>query len=899
MEAETLLRLTVLSFGAAAPQPTHAKHHKDNLAPPTPHIAASKDIRMTFISLWAGQLGQLISVNAFLRETLLFFLPGHWCSVPCETHNLELPTDAAIDTRSFAPRLEQYCTQQTVKQWAINPFLQHLDALVTQLQPKLCHAQPSFQEWLNIVDHPLTALRTLFMAMYSAFFNSFCNVHKTLIDSFRRLAWEDVNSSYALAVCDLSLTIESKLITVVSHAISTNIEACMANNTLQLFRTPGNLTANEIADYVASALQTQLGDVARSVALNTRFAKQFPQAAASLAVAADRHEECLAFLRSSMSSYAEKVLAEATTTSPGAPSIIEPSAFPSDEFVTLSCSSKATSTLPVSMEAKTMVQVAQVSPYTPRSVSAEDAFALTAMSEGVDAFSGIAAVAAPIGDVEESVRNLVAEQRKEQRAVLGWAPGNKGRRLESWCGADKTSETTTSDIDDAPALAKKLPAAQEKPVECGRSSPGETVLFWNRLKQKLGLDEASLIQAMAQCNFRCESPYPNVFLKDLDVRNNDRTTRFFLEEVRPLLSLKDSPTMKARNMRLFREACTSYSKQLWEKTLEIRETLPCLPVRVRGVLLGTMYSTMRADKQFESLKQIRMQLSQVATKTGDTAKDAATLANTDEQLLKRVELLAQAVSATGYEAVEEKRSQAQSAEAASASQPECWAKAALASISNKASLANKGFCGSISRYAGAIGSSVPLQTASTSSTDTAWRRSSVMDVLAQSRKSTADLPVKEFSPGTPVADVYRQACRCHGVSPNPSVVRELSDNAADYFATLDLSSNYVGVEGLSPVLDLLQYNGNHLVSLSVCNNDLESDDIGDLCRAIRGPAGANLVHLDLSYNPFTNAAFPALKELVSSLACIETVVMKGTLLSALATRELRGILERKTIQRCL
>ncbi|CAG9579288.1 Leucine_Rich_repeat_-_putative [Leishmania major strain Friedlin] len=898
MEAETLLRLTVLSFGAAAPQPTHAKHHKDNVAPPTPQIAASQDIRMTFINLWAGQLGQFISVNAFLRETLLFFLPGHWCCGPCETHNLDLPADAAIDTKSLAPRLEQYRTQRAVKQWAINPFFQQLDTLVTELQPKPRHAQPSFQEWLKVVDHLLTALRTLFMTMYSAFFNSFCNVHKTLIDSFRRLAWEDVQTSYALAVCDLSRTIESKLITVVSHAISTNVDACTANTTLQLFRTPDNLTANEVSDYVASALLARLGDVASSVALNARFAKQFPQAATSISVAEDRREESLESLRSSISSYVEKLLAAARTTNLGAPSITEPSAFPSDELSTFSYASKATSTPPLSVEAKRIAQAAQVLPCIPRSVSVEDAFALTTMSEGADVFSSVAAVAASIGDVEGSVRSLVAQQHEEQQAVLGWAPNNKGRQRESWYGADKTSEVTNPGIDDAPALAKKPPAIQEKPVECYRSDPGETALFWNRLRQKLGLDEASVTQARAQCGFRCESPYPNVYLKDLDVRNNDRTTQLFVEEVRPLLSLKDSPTLKARNVRLFREACTSYGKQLWEKTLEIRETLPCLPVRVRGVLLGTMYSAMRADKQFQSLKQIRVQLCQVATKTGGTAKDAATLSNAEEQLLKRAELLAQAVNATENDAVEENRSQAQPTEVTSAQKPECREKAALTSISSETALFKKGLCGSISRYAGAIGSSVSLQTTSARSTDAAWPRSAVMDVLAQSRKSMAELPVQEISPGTPVADVYRQACRCHGVSPNLSVVRELSGSDADYFATLNLSSNYVGVEGLRPVLDLLQYNGEHLISLSVCNNDLESDDVNDLCGILRGPAGTNLVHLDVSYNPFTNATFPALKELVSSLACIETLVMKGTLLSSSASRELQVIVERKMIQRC-
>ncbi|GET91121.1 hypothetical protein, unknown function [Leishmania tarentolae] len=898
MEAETLLRLTVLSFDAPSSQSAHAQLHRENEALRAPDVSISQDIRMTFINLWAKGLGKFTSINAFLRDTFLFFLPGHWCYKPCEPQNLELPKDDDIATTSFALRLEQYCTRKAVKRWPANPFTQKLDTLVAQLQPKPRYAQQSWVEWLKIVDHQLAALRALLIMMYSAVFNSFSNVNKTLISSFQRIVWEEVQTSYALAVCDLSRLIESKLITVVARAISTNIEACISNTQLQLFLSPCSTSPSEIAGHVASAVQGRLGNLASSVLPSTCFAKEFPQIAAGLASSEDGHEDLMALLRTSISSYVEKLSAVASTANIEAVSVTQSPALPSVKLATCSSSSNATSLGPVRVQGGRIEQVAQVSPYTPRSVSLEEALALITTCDADGGYTRIREDTTNMRNTEDYVRKLVAKQREEQQAVLGWITRVRERE-ENCCGADSTSEAATPDMENVLAL-EKAPAAHAERVMCSSSSNSrESLLFWNRLKHKLNLDETWLMHIIEHCRFPSESPYPNVFLKDLDVRNNDRTTRLFVEEIRPLLSPKDSPTIRARSVRLFRDACTSYGKQLWEKTLEIRETLPFLPVRVKGLLLGSMYPTMRGDKQFEVLKQIFVNLFQVATATRGTAKDAVTIANAKEQLLRRAEMLAQQMNATECETGNAKRSAAQSTELLSSPTPGCQTKPSLTSTADRIILLKKGLCGSVGRYAGVLERAASLERASTSSTNDALGRPSAMNVLASLRKSKEELLVREFSPGTPVVDVYRQVCGYHGVSPNPSVVRELGGNDVDYFAALDLSSNYVGAEGLRPVLDLLQYNGEHLVSLSVCNNDLESDDVCDLCYALEGLAGKNLVHLDLSYNPFTNSAFAALKELVLSLPCIETLTLKGTLLSSVNTRELKGIAERNAVQKCL
>ncbi|KAG5495840.1 hypothetical protein JIQ42_02710 [Leishmania sp. Namibia] len=901
MEAETLLRLTAVSLASAVPQPTDVKDKKIP-APPTSHTFASESIRAAFINQWSEGLGNLPSVKAFLRDTLVFFLPGHWCCEPCETEHLVLTEGDEADAGLFALSLESHQTHRGTKKWAANPFVEHLKMFLSQLQPRAPHAQSSFQEWLTGMDRILADMRALITLVYSAFLNCFCDVNKILLASYQRVVWEDVQPFYALAVYEICRTIESKLMGVVAHVVSKNVDACNTNTTLQLFYTPVSLTANDAADCVASVVQARLVDVVSSVALTTRFAQSCPKAVASSAATKDNHEEPLALLRGSISAYVEKLLAAGAETRRRVPGVQEPMVVTASKSATPCGSKKASSAASPGEQSTTMSKAVQVSPYTLRAVSIADAFELTTLSEEVDIFSRFAALVAPIGNKEENVQSLVAKQRQDMGVLSRGTPGESAEHENRYC-ANNTYESTTRDGEGALALSKRVHAVQRpsageaEPVASYGSNPRERRLFWNRLQRALDLDEASTAQAMSRCVFPNDSPYPNVFLKDLDVGHDDRATQSFVREIRPLLSIKGSLTMKAASVRLFCEACIDYGRQLWEKTLEIRESLPCLPLRVSGVLLGRMYASMRADKQFESIKQIYMQLCRVTTRTGGTAEDATALASTETLLIKRAEFLAKSAMAAECEEVEGTRSSSQSTEAASASQPGSESTLALRDVVNGTVLFSKVFRDSIGYHTRNSEGTAGLKMRRATSTDATRKRSSVTGEGAQPFKSAAKLPAGDFSPGTPVAEVYRQACRCYGVNPNSSLMHDLSITGADYFAALDLSSNYVGVMGLKPVLDLLQYNGERLVSLSVCNNSLESDDVRDLCCALRGPAGRNLVHLDLSYNPFTNSAFPYLKELVSSLACIETLVMKGTLLFSSALRELKGILEEKTIRR--
>ncbi|KAG5472016.1 hypothetical protein CUR178_02682 [Leishmania enriettii] len=872
MEAETLLRLTAVSLASVVPQPSDVKDKMP--APPTSHTSASESIQAAFIKQWSERFGNLPSVKAFLRGTLFFFLPGHWCCEPCQTEHLVLTEGDEADAGLFALSLQLHQTYRWTKKWAANPFIEHLKMFLYQLQPRAPHAQSSFQEWLKGMDRILADMRALFTLVYGAFLNCFCDVDNSLFASYQRVVWEDVQPFYALVVYELCRTIESKLMSVVAHAVSKNVDACNTNTTLQLFYTPVSLTANDAADSVASVVRSRLVDVVSSVVFTTRFAQSCPKVAASSAATKGNHEESLALLRGSIFAYVEKLLAAGAETRRRV----------SGE------------------QGTTMSNAVQVSPYTLRTVSIEDAFELTTLSEGVDIFSRVAALVAPIGNEEENVQALVAKQRQDVGVLLGGTRGESTEHESRYC-ADHTYGSTTRDAEGAPALSGRVHAVQRpsageaEAMASYGSNPRETRLFWKRLQRALNLDEASITQAMSRCVFPNDSPYPNVFLKDLDVGHHDRATDSFVQEIRPLLSMKGSSTMKAASVRLFCEACTDYGRELWEKTLEIREALPCLPVRVSGVLLGRMYAAMRADKQFESIKQIYAQVCRVITRTGGTAEDAAAIASTETLLIKRAEFLAESWMAAECEEVEETPSSSQLTEALSAPQPGSEPRSALRDVANGTVLFSKLFRDSIAYHTRNSESAAGLKMRRATSTDARRKRSSVTGEGAQPFESAAKLPAGYFSPGTPVAEVYREACRFYGVNPNSTLMHDLSITGVDYFATLDLSSNYVGVMGLKPVLDLLQYNGDRLVSLSVCNNSLESEDVRDLCCALGGAAGRNLVHLDLSYNPFTNSAFPYLKELVSSLACIETLVMKGTLLFSRTLRELQGILEEKTIRR--
>ncbi|KAG5471339.1 hypothetical protein LSCM1_01419 [Leishmania martiniquensis] len=900
MDAEALLRLTVLNL-PSTPSPRTLTKGKSLSASPQPHIAESKGIHATFINLWIERLGHLDAIKAYLRNTLLFFLPGHWCCEPCETQHVALTEGEDTGGSPLTQYLEQSLAERPTKQGATKPFFAYLDALVSQLQPKAPHAQSSFQVWLKGVDKVLADTRALFTSLYSALFNSFCGVHQDLSTSYQRLAWEDVQLSYALAVCGLCHTVQARLLRVVVHAVSESFDACTANTRLVMFCAPASFTANGAADAVASVVQGRLGDITSSVMLNTSFADIFPKGAASYAVTKESHKELLAHLCHSISAYVGKLLAPSIEAVQPVPGVTESCCIPASESATLCSSDKATFTASPGKVEASSAALTPSSPNRLRVVSIEDAFELTALPEGAGIFSCVAELAAPIGDVEGSVQNLVEKQRKVMGVLLGGVP-NGSTQPESWYDAHETCETTTSAAEDAPASPKRVPAAQKpsadhtEAVASYERNPKEALLFWHRLREALDLDEESITQAMSRCVFPNNSPYPNVFLNDLDLRNGDRATQLFLEEIRPLLSLKGAAAMKAVNARLFCEACAVYGEQLWERTLEIRESLPCLPLRVSGVLLGSMYPYMRTDKHFESLKQIYMQLCGVATQTGRTSRDAAILADIEVLLIKRAEALAHSVTAAASEQVEEMRTSLQSTVAASALRLGGESKAALTNAVNGTLLFNKVFCGTIGSSARVSENAAGLQMRLNRSTD-AGSQGAALDEVAQSWNSPEKLSARGFSPGTPVADVYCQACLCHGVNPNLSLLHDLSISSADYFATLDLSSNYVGVKGLRPVLDLLQYNGEHLVSLSMCNNSLESGDVRDLCFILRGPPGKNLVHLDLSYNPFTNSAFPVLKELVASLTNLERLVMKGTLLFPNTARELQGILEERAIRR--
>ncbi|KAG5497588.1 hypothetical protein JKF63_03853 [Porcisia hertigi] len=878
MEAETLLWLTALNLGDTALQSASPIPQENTPATPMPLIAISANIRSSFIKLWTEQFYHTISDKDSLRSTLLFFLPGHWCSDPCDTHNLELSEDVSVGTSSLAPPLEQCHTRRVKKQWAETPLLRHLETLVVYLQPKPPHLQLWWEEWLNGLDRVLTALQRHIIQLHSGCFRTFCDIHNTFSKGDIKLSWQDVRHSYALTVCNFCRTIESKLVTVVAHTIAASINACKENVRLQLFRTSKATNADKVAIALTSLLQVKLGTVASSAALNTSFVKLYPETAASFAAAEESRDESLAILQKSTSAYVENLLAFNAERGREESGLREPSTFLPTQSATADQPSTASSTLVIGQDKKTVLQSAGDSPYTLRPVSAEDALALTAVVKEKVYFSG-ATHTVPVENVEGGSYSVLAQPKADERTKLD-AISSVSRNQENRFSCGESPEPIPPDV-------------KGERVQFSSNDTKSVLIFWKRLQKKLDLDEASLAHAMALCTFQDGSPYPNVFLRDLDVCNNDRASRDFLEEVRPLFASEGSSMTEMKNAHLVCKACTKYGKELWEKTVLIRETLPFLPARVCDILLGRMYTALRADKQFESLRQIHAQACQTAPTEGDIQKNRATLIRTQVLLLKRVEVLSHSFSCSDYATVEEKCSSALSSVATSASQPERQVKTRLQKIVEDTIRSNQGSQTSTRRSSPLSRGLRFLKLFRTSSVKSALCQSSVAEVLTQSQEGVADVLPADLPPSTLLVDVYTEACRRHGVKPNSILLQKFRCSNVTSFATLDLPRSSAGLKGLRPVLDLLCYNAENLVSLSVCNNNLESDDINSLCSVLRGPAGTNLVYLDLSHNPFTNTAFASLKELLLSLPSLTTLVTKGTLLSPDATCRLQDILKGK------
>lgn len=143
------------------------------------------------------------------------------------------------------------------------------------------------------------------------------------------------------------------------------------------------------------------------------------------------------------------------------------------------------------------------------------------------------------------------------------------------------------------------------------------------------------------------------------------------------------------------------------------------------------------------------------------------------------------------------------------------------------------------------------------------------------------------------AEIYINACQQRALKPNSVVVQYLSQtgDSFDRIITLDLSANYVGPNGMTPLVELIRRAPN-LVTLNVSDNRLTNDAVELIVLALMEAAAARggltaLRTLDLSRNPVSHTAG---KRVLHWLKCLPRsgdgppqVIVEGTLLSSALT----------------
>jgi hypothetical protein len=135
-----------------------------------------------------------------------------------------------------------------------------------------------------------------------------------------------------------------------------------------------------------------------------------------------------------------------------------------------------------------------------------------------------------------------------------------------------------------------------------------------------------------------------------------------------------------------------------------------------------------------------------------------------------------------------------------------------------------------------------------------------------------------FADATPLRSEYIAHCMEMRSKPNSGVVTLLSKISTDSeVIELNLSGNYVGDAGLSPLLPVLQrlY---RLRTLRLADNGLKNNAIRALCHAVR--AHPSLTAIDLSKNNITRSAGRELLSLVASMPKLRAIDVSSTLIDA-------------------
>lgn len=876
MTPEVLLRLTLLQLkrekNFAGPTESPESSHKQVKV----NYASKNEFCDAFITLWTQQLARRTSHGVSLPFLFLFFLPAQWTGKSCDCYYLREENDESADLQYLK---DHDTTQMFFRQddAAPAPLFQILDELVALLQPKLPQLQPTLKEWTAAFTSILASLRSVFLALHGSFLTSFTEVDRQLSDERGNAKWDESRRMYCLAVSGLCRFLDAQLLTIVARTIVMHLESasgCL--NTALLKATDGEDGATT-ARAVASVVKAKLVNIAASVGATTKFQELFPYEAEQLRLPTTFGDSRVDSIRGALLAYLDKLNTATRDNREGYRSASL------DGRTQETKAQSASSNLPLRNHAE------DAGP-----VSLDQAYSLVAPPESETLAARVADIVSEKDDALQTVEHLLVQQQSSESRRIFSAPSvpKEGRAVAA-NGTKERSGRRSSSAAKQPALSKEhLLAAHHK------SSHKDTWVFWTRVQRKLGLEDVAIQRISEACKFEKESPFPGIFLIDLDVRNNDRTTASFVDMLRDTLPSDASVTMTAKNTRLLKQACASFAEELLEKSRELQRMLPFLPLRVDGVLLGSLYAVLRADKQFQSLKQIYQQKCQLPAALQRGASDRVLHTNVETLIMKRVHFLAKPVA----EDDSTSPTPTKGGDSLGGAIPR-WSIGTVSREPPRSSIL--GIPSDGTEQPRKVSAQPPLLSSRLATSPSqqeaaarrARRRPSVMEALAEARRSVTRAVMPIPPPETRIEKVYLLACRFHGVTANSALARQLAEGKENYVTTLDLSSNYVGVKGLKPVLELLSFNGSHLISLSLCNNNLESEDVVEVCQALEGSAGENLAHLDLSFNPVTPSSFEALQKLCRQLSNLESLLLKATLLPPDAVQDLQRIVARRTLQR--
>jgi hypothetical protein len=885
MEPEVLLRLTLLRFhkrnlGTQVAGSLESSHSLMRSA----HLAINA-LCESFAEFWADEVAHRITVNASLMNVLLFLMPSQWGGEPCENYYLKDDTDEKTDSQY----LKDHCLTHQVFERKAPPdasFFPTFQQLIDLLQPKLHQFCSSLKEWMTSLDSILLSLRTFFVSLHSAFLISFCEVDRQLVVSHRSAAWAEERQIYCIAVCDLCRLLDSQLVAVVTRTISTQVDSAYGCVRTFLFKHSASLSAEAASNVIADLISKRLDSIAAYVAATTPFDCTYPNETQRIRFSGTFLASHVDAARRAFCTYVEKL--STTAAGENAPC---GNAIPSETAPQLKRNStKSIQTLDDGDTGATCV-------------SLEQAFSLIAPPEAENLSSRVAAIAPTDDSTLKMVQQLLAVQhfrvsggQLDEASKLPQPKQSSEPRLSITSLGQLSPTRNASNPRSAEERRTSAPKRSLSPLK-QKSNHKETWKFWTRLQQRLSLETVVVQRVSELCKFDNDSPFPGVFLVDLDARNSDRATVAFVEKLQKLIPSELSVGMKAESVRLFKETCTAYASELVDKSKELQSTFPFLSLRANGVLLGSLCAVLRADKQFQLLKQVYLQTSQLKNSSQQSGTDHTLLANVETLIMKRVQFFSR--TASDDEAHNHTSDVIAGLTTDPAHRQSYDSGSKEAAHHSVTTTENEGNATPTVPVQCARGhSNASISNARTQGfVERARRRSSVMEAFSEAQKNVSRTEMPTPPPSTRIEEVYQLACRFYGVAANPALMRQLKQAKENYITTLDLSSNYVGVKGLKPVLALLAFNGSYLISLTLCNNNIENEEVEELCRTLEGQAGENLVHLDLSFNPISSSASSNLQRLCVGLPNLESVQLKATLLPPDVVQEIQQLVTAKATQR--